>query len=114
MLSRFFSKENSGVCTPIVTRPASRYFSDHARTYGSVRNQLMHVYVQKSTATTFPRSSSTVSGEEFSHDVAPLNEPSSPSAGSGTTSSYITPPIRSVRQRLTVAQLVRERESGER
>src|SRR5262245_52584244 len=31
----------------------------------------MHVYVQKSTATTFPRRASGVSGAELSHPVAP-------------------------------------------
>ena len=40
--SKSYSKENSGVCTPI-TRSCFLYFSDQARTYGSVRSQLMHV-----------------------------------------------------------------------
>ena len=36
------SNVNSGVCTPITTSPC-RYFCAQARTYGSVRSQLMHV-----------------------------------------------------------------------
>src|SRR5207247_6932181 len=39
----------------------------------SVRSQLMHVYVQKSTSTTFPRRPSGVSGSELSQPVAPSN-----------------------------------------
>jgi hypothetical protein len=35
-----------------------------------VRSQLMQVYVQKSTSTTFPRRSSAVSGGELSQPVA--------------------------------------------
>src|SRR3954447_680830 len=107
MLSRSFSKENSGVCTPTVTTPASRYFSAQARTYGSVRSQLMHVYVRKSTTTTFPRSPSGVSGSEFSHDVAPLNEANSPSTGGWAISWDISPP--SVR---TYSDMVREDEGS--
>jgi hypothetical protein len=37
------SNENSGVCTPITTNPWSLYRAAHARTYGSVRSQLMQV-----------------------------------------------------------------------
>src|SRR6266849_4644895 len=70
-LSRSCSKSNSGVCAPITTRPCSRYLASHARRYGSVRNQLTHVYVQKSTSTTLPRRPSAVSGGELSHVVAP-------------------------------------------
>ena len=33
---------NSGVCTPMTANPCW-YFCAHARTYGSVRNQLMQV-----------------------------------------------------------------------
>src|SRR6266849_3393453 len=69
-LSRSCSKSNSGVCAPITTRPCWRYLASHARRYGSVRNQLTHVYVQKSTSTTLPRRPSAVSGGEFSHVVA--------------------------------------------
>src|SRR2546426_12630527 len=69
-LSRSCSKPNSGVCAPITTRPCSRYLASQARMYGSVRNQLTHVYVQKSTSTTLPRRPSAVSGGEFSHVVA--------------------------------------------
>ena len=43
MFSISFSKGNSGVWTPTTTRPWSLYFSDHARTYGIVRSQLMQV-----------------------------------------------------------------------
>src|SRR6185436_14796006 len=46
----------------------------HARTYGSVRSQLMQVYVQKSTRTTLPRSSAAVSRGELSQAVAPSSE----------------------------------------
>src|SRR3954447_1320156 len=77
------SNGNSGVWTPMTTRPRSRYFSDHARTKASVRSQLMHVYVQKSTRTTFPARPSGVSGEEFSQPVAPSNTGRRPSAGKG-------------------------------
>ena len=42
--------------------------------YGSVRSQLMHVSVQKSTSTMWPRSSAGPSGSELSHPVAPLSE----------------------------------------
>src|SRR4051794_7312579 len=47
---------------------------DQARTYGSVRSQLIHVSVQKSTRTTCPRSSAGPSGAELSHSVAPPSE----------------------------------------
>jgi hypothetical protein len=46
--------------------------------YGSVRSQLMQVYVQKSTTTTFPRSAAGVRGWEFSHPVAPASEGNPP------------------------------------
>src|SRR5215218_9693692 len=42
--------------------------------YGSVRSQLMQVSVQKSTRTTWPRSSAGPSGLELSHSVAPPSE----------------------------------------
>src|SRR5215213_3083911 len=42
--------------------------------YGSVRSQLMQVSVQKSTRTTWPRSSAGPSGSESSHSVAPPSE----------------------------------------
>src|SRR4029453_10542321 len=60
-LSTSRSNGNSGVWTPTTTNPCSSYFSAHARTYASVRSQLMHVYVQKSTRTTLPRRSSVAS-----------------------------------------------------
>ncbi len=44
--------------------------TDHARTYGSVRSQLMQVYVQKLTTTTFPNSCEGASRGELSHSVA--------------------------------------------
>ena len=72
-LSASRSNGNSGVCTPTTTSPSSSYFSAHARTYASVRSQLMQVYVQKSTRTTFPRRTSGVSGSELSQPAAPSN-----------------------------------------
>src|SRR5215467_11071515 len=81
-LARSFSTENSGVWTPMTTRPRSLYFAAHARTYGSVRSQLTHVYVQKSTTTTLPRRPSGVSGGELIQAVAPVKGASSPSFGS--------------------------------
>src|SRR4051812_8351712 len=68
------SKENSGVWTPMTTRPSSRYACAHALSQGSVRSQLMQVRVQKSTRTTEPRSWAGSSGPEFSHAVAPLRD----------------------------------------
>src|SRR5262245_24429232 len=65
------SKGNSGVCTPIRTNPWSSYFSAQARTHGSVRIQLMHVYVPKSARTTLSFRSASVSGSELSQPVAP-------------------------------------------
>jgi uncharacterized protein YbjT (DUF2867 family) len=47
---------------------------DQARTYGSWRSQLMHVRVQKSTRTTWPRRWTGPSGSELSHSVAPPSE----------------------------------------
>src|SRR6185369_16892513 len=58
------------------------YLAAQARTYGSVRSQLTHVNVQKSTRTTFPRSPSAVSGGELSHAVAPRRDGKLPSIGS--------------------------------
>src|SRR4051812_34354055 len=69
--SSSFSNVNSGECTPITTSPWLLYLFAHSLTYGSVLIQLMHVYVQKSTSTTFPRSFSVVRGAEFSQAVAP-------------------------------------------
>ena len=89
MLSRSRSNENSGVWMPIVTSPSDRYRSSHARTYGSDRSQLMHVYVQKSATMTFPRRPSGVSGSELSHAVAPENDGSHPSAGRWTPGEII-------------------------
>src|SRR5215211_4565843 len=72
--SKSCSNENSGVCTPITTKPSARYACDHARTYGSWRSQLMHVHVQKFTSTMCPRSSAEPNGSELSHPVAPSRE----------------------------------------
>src|SRR4051794_30705540 len=68
------SNENSGVWTPMTTRPSSRYACDQARTYGSVRSQLMQVSVQKSTSTTRPRKSAASSGSELSQADAPASD----------------------------------------
>src|ERR1700734_3154224 len=56
------SKANSGVCTPTTTKPYLAYLWYHASTWGRVRWQLMHEYVQKSTRTTLPRSAEIESG----------------------------------------------------
>ena len=56
------SNANSGVCTPMTTRPFVWYAAYHAFRCGSVRRQLMHEYVQKSINTTLPRSFDSVSG----------------------------------------------------
>src|SRR5919198_2342753 len=69
-LSRSCSNPNSGACTPTTRSPRSRYLSSHALRYGRVRSQLTHEYVQKSTATTRPRSPSAVSGSELSQRAA--------------------------------------------
>src|SRR3954462_13881624 len=79
-LSTCFSNSNSGEWTPITTNPCCWYFSAQARTYGSVRRQLMHVYVQKSTRTTFPRRADAVSGDELSQAFACWSEPNCDSA----------------------------------
>src|SRR4051812_17047824 len=67
------SNENSGVCTPSTIKPSSRYAWDQALMYGCVRSQLMHVSVQKSTRTTWPRSPAGSSGSELSQVVAPVS-----------------------------------------
>src|SRR6478672_10489748 len=68
------SNENSGVCTPTTVSPSSRYAFHHARTYGAVRSQLMHVSVHTSTTTTRPRRSVRSSGSELSHSTAPSSD----------------------------------------
>src|SRR6185312_719077 len=83
-----FSNANSGACTPITTRPWSLYLSYHARTYGSVRRQLTHEYVQKSITTTLPRRPAAVSGGELSHSTAPSSDGSVPSIGGGNAPSF--------------------------
>ena len=42
--------------------------------YGSVRSQLMHVYVQNWTTTTLPSRSVGASGSEFNQSFAPSND----------------------------------------
>src|ERR671916_1998133 len=81
ILAKSFSNSNSGEWTPITTSPWSLYFSDHARTWGSERSQLMQVYVQKSIRTTFPRNPAAVRGGELSHPFAPAREGNSLSTG---------------------------------
>src|SRR6267142_2950659 len=73
-LSMSSSNENSGVCTPMTINPCSLYRAAHARTYGTVRSQLMQVYVQKSTRTSLPCRSAAVRGGELSQAVAPLSD----------------------------------------
>jgi hypothetical protein len=51
--------------------PCSLYRAVHARTYASVRSQLMQVYVQKSTRATLPCRSAAVSGAELSQGCRP-------------------------------------------
>src|SRR5581483_1813796 len=69
------SNANSGVCTPTITRPRSWYAAHHAFRCGSVRRQLMHEYVQKSTSTTLPRNPWSASG------FVPIHAPSACSGG---------------------------------
>src|SRR5712692_8489040 len=85
MLSSFFSNSNSGVWTPMTTKPTSLYFSAHPRTYGSVRNQLMHVYVQNWTSTTLPLRPPGANGGELSHPVAPSKDGNMLSTGSSSS-----------------------------
>src|ERR1700722_16064702 len=76
------SNENSGVCTPITTNPASFYFVAQFFRNGSGRMELMQVYVQKLTSVTFPRSDLRLKGTELSQPMAPSMSgiaPSSPS-----------------------------------
>src|SRR3954465_14114302 len=61
------SNANSGVCTPTIVNPRERYSASHAFTCGSVRRQLTHEYVQKSTSTTRPRSDAIVNGWVLNH-----------------------------------------------
>src|SRR5690348_16066657 len=89
MLTRSCSTENSGVCTPATTSPCGPYFAAQARTYGSVRSQLTHVNVQKSTRTTLPRSPAAVSGAELIQALAPSKDASAPSTGRRLADSVI-------------------------
>src|SRR5579859_8016140 len=89
----FFSKLNSGACTPMTTRPWSLYFSAHARTYGRVRRQLMHVYVQKSTKITLPLTALSVTGGELTHSVAPWSKRASVRWAAGFIGFSSEPPV---------------------
>src|SRR5262245_13403470 len=73
MFSARLPNSNSGACTPMTTNPNGAYSRFHVLTYGAVRIQLMQVYSQKSTSTTFPRNPSAVSGGELTHRCA-LND----------------------------------------
>src|SRR5215831_14629311 len=73
------SNENSGVCTPTTTKPALPYLAAQFLRYGSGRNELMQVYVQKLIRTTFPRSSFVFKGTELSHPIAPPKSRKRPS-----------------------------------
>src|SRR5258708_23362963 len=78
------SNENSGVWTPITTKPASLYLVAQLLRNGSGRMELMQVYVQKLTSVTFPRSDLRLKGTELSQLTAPSMSgiaPSSPSEG---------------------------------
>ena len=46
----------------MISKPSLWYAAYHACRCGSVRRQLMHEYVQKSTRTTLPRRPASVSG----------------------------------------------------
>src|SRR6476646_10898952 len=70
MCSARLPNSNSGVWTPMTTRPTGAYCRFHALMYGAVRIQLTQVYSQKSTSTTLPRRASDVSGGEFTHRSA--------------------------------------------
>src|SRR3989344_7985671 len=54
----------------MITRPLSAYFSCHAFMCGSVRMQLMQLYVQKSINTTLPFRLCMLRGAEFIHSPA--------------------------------------------
>src|SRR5437016_13992625 len=69
-LGRSCSNENSGVCTPITTSPASLYFAAQLLTYGIGRSELIHVYVQKFTSTTLPRNDFVLSALELIQPTA--------------------------------------------
>src|SRR5215831_14552118 len=55
-LSKGFSHENSGECTPTIVRPAFSNFACQSRNCGITFLQLYQPYVQNSTYTTRPRS----------------------------------------------------------
>src|SRR3712207_9234665 len=82
-LPRSRSKPNSGACTPTTVSPRSAYVFHHARTYGSVRSQFTHEYVQKSTRTTRPARASAGGGTELDQNSAAYT-PSVESIGGGT------------------------------
>src|SRR3989344_1698470 len=57
----------------MITRPLSAYFSCHAFMCGSVRMQLMQLYVQKSISTTLPFRLCMLRGAEFIHSPAAIS-----------------------------------------
>jgi hypothetical protein len=67
--SIFFSNSNSGAWIPTMTKPLSAYFSFQSTRYGIVRMQLIQLYVQKSTSTTFPLRSERFIGSVFMYPV---------------------------------------------
>src|SRR3954462_9805707 len=67
----------------------------------------MHVYVQKSTRTTFPRRSSGLSGDELSQPVAPSRPGRCPSEGRAAASL-----LRRLLNKLTAALLSAKRPEG--
>src|SRR5271165_1819242 len=77
---RSCSNENSGVCTPITTKPASLYFAAQSLKYGNGRIELMQVYVQKLISATFPRSDLWLNGTELSHPMPPSRSGIAPSS----------------------------------
>src|SRR5215470_8863249 len=66
-LSKGFSHENSGECTPTIVRPSLSYFACQSRNCGITFLQLYQPYVQNSTNTTRPRSLSMDRGSLLIH-----------------------------------------------
>src|SRR5580765_6286487 len=83
-LARSCSNENSGVCTPITTRPESRYFAAQLLMYGCGRSELMQVYVQKDTSTTLPCKEARPRDGELSQPTAPSKSGARPSSDGRT------------------------------
>ena len=81
-----------------------RYFASQASSCGSVRRQLMHEYVQKSTSTTLPRSFCIVSGVELIQCAAARER------GRGAVVRQLRPAVGAVAGELRLAvELVRAR-----